>query len=136
MATFERGTGDAVVTYENELLLQDKRKGAKAPYVIPPATLQIEGPAAIVETSVKRHGNRAVAVGFLDYLRTEEAQQILADYGFRPLDPRLDPPGRRPLPPRLFTMKQLGGWTKINKDVYDPGGVWDSLFTRAKGRTP
>jgi sulfate transport system substrate-binding protein len=136
MATFERGTGDAVVTYENELLLQDKRKGIKAPYVIPPATLQIEGPAAIVETAVKRHGNRAVAAAFLDYLRTEEAQRILADYGFRPLDPRLDPPGRRPLPPRLFTMKELGGWRRINKDVYDPGGVWDSLFTRSKGRTP
>lgn len=135
MATFERGTGDAIVTYENELLLQDKRKGVAAPYVIPAATLQIEGPAAIVETSVKKHGNRAVAVAFLDYLRTEEAQRILADYGFRPLDPKLDPPGRRPLPPRLFTMKELGGWTKINKEVYDQGGVWDSLFTRSKGRT-
>ena len=135
MATFERGTGDAIVTYENELLLQDKRKGVKTPYVIPAATLQIEGPAAIVETSVKRHGNRAVAAAFLDYLRTEEAQQILADYGFRPLDARLDPPGRRPLPPRLFTIDELGGWPKINKEVYDPGGVWDELFTgSSKGR--
>jgi len=133
MATFERGTGDAVVTYENELLLQDKRKGVSAPYVIPPATLQIEGPAAIVETSVKRHGNREVAVAFLAYLRTEEAQRILADYGFRPLDPRLEPPGRRPLPPRLFTIDDLGGWPQINKEVYDPGGVWDQLFTGSKG---
>ncbi|WP_406697713.1 sulfate ABC transporter substrate-binding protein [Singulisphaera sp. Ch08] len=136
MATFERGTGDAIITYENELLLQDKRKGIKAPYVIPSATLQIEGPAAIVESSVKKHGNRAVAVAFLEYLRTEEAQRILADYGFRALDPKLDPPGRRPLPSRLFTMKDLGGWTKINKDVYGPSGVWDSLFTPSKGRTP
>jgi len=134
MATFERGTGDAVVTYENELLLQDKRKGSQAPYVVPETTLQIEGPAAIVEASVKRHGNREVAVAFLDYLRSEEAQRHLAEYGFRPLDPRLEPPGRRPLPARLFTMKDLGGWSKINKEVYDPGGVWDQLFTQAKGR--
>lgn len=135
MATFERGTGDAVVTYENELLLQDKRKGTRAPYVVPAATLQIEGPAAIVEASVKRHGNRAVAAAFLDYLRTEEAQRALAEYGFRPLDPRLEPPGR-PQPSRLFTMKDLGGWSKINKEVYDPGGVWDQLFTQSKGRNP
>jgi len=133
MATFERGTGDAVVTYENELLLQRKATGGEAPYVVPPATLLIEGPAAIVETSVKRHGNREVAAAFLDYLRSDEAQRILAEYGFRPLDSRLEPPGRVPLPPRLFTMKDLGGWKRINKDVYDPGGVWDSLFTRAKG---
>ena len=92
MATFERGTGDAVVTYENELLLQRKMKKAEAPYVIPPATLLIESPAAIVDASVERHGNRAVAEAFLDFLRSAEGQRILADYGFRPLDPRIDEP--------------------------------------------
>jgi sulfate/thiosulfate transport system substrate-binding protein len=131
MATFERGTGDAVVTYENELLLQRKMKKAEAPYVIPPATLLIESPGVIVDASVERHGNRAVAEAFLDFLRSAEGQRILSDYGFRALDPRIDEqvPGRAPLPPRLFTMKDLGGWGKINKAVYDPGGVWDALFT-------
>ena len=33
------------------------------------------------------------------------------------------------MPPDLFTIADLGGWGKINKEVYDPGGVWDSLFT-------
>jgi sulfate transport system substrate-binding protein len=72
-----------------------------------------------------------VAEAFLDFLRGDEGQRIMADYGFRPLDPRLDTStDRRPLPPRLFTIADLGGWSKINKEVYDPGGVWDSLFTR------
>jgi sulfate/thiosulfate-binding protein len=131
MATFERGTGDAVVTYENELLLQRKKTGAEAPYVIPPATLLIESPAAVVEASVERHRNREVAEAFLEFLRGDQGQRIMADYGFRPLDPRLDTSkDRRPLPPGLFTIADLGGWSKINKEVYDPGGVWDSLFTR------
>ena len=136
MATFDRGSGDAVVTYENELLLRRKMTGRDAPYVVPPSTLLIEGPAAIVDASVKRHKNRELAESFLAFLRTDEAQTILADYGFRPLDPRLDPPGRAPLPRGLFTMADLGGWSKINKEVYDPGGVWDSLFTgkATKGR--
>lgn len=132
MATFERGTGDAVVTYENELLLQRKLQGIEVPYIIPPATLLIEGPAAIVDASVERHKNREVAEAFLEFLRTVEAQKILAEYGFRPLDPKLD---EKPVPPRLFTMADLGGWKKINKEVYDPGGVWDSLFTDG-GRKP
>jgi sulfate transport system substrate-binding protein len=132
MATFQRGTGDAVVTYENELLLQRTMTGEPAPYVIPPATLLIEGPAAVVDASVERHGNRTLAEAFLAFLRSEEAQRILVAYGFRALDPALDakaPDGRGPLPPGLFTMKDLGGWSKVNKDVYGPGGVWDSLFT-------
>jgi sulfate transport system substrate-binding protein len=132
MATFERGTGDAVVSYENELLLQRKLKGVEAPYVIPPATLLIEGPAAVVDASVERHRNREVAEAFLDFLRSPEAQKLFAGYGFRPLDPKLDD---KPLPPRLFTMADLGGWKKVNKEVYDPGGLWDSLFTqRGQGR--
>jgi sulfate/thiosulfate transport system substrate-binding protein len=130
MATFERGTGDAAVTYENELLLQRKIKGRAAPYAIPPATLLIEGPAAIVETSVARHGNRPLAEAFLAFLRSAEGQRLLADYGFRPLDPALDTdPDRKPLPPRLFTMADLGGWGRIKAQLYDPGGLWDSLFT-------
>ena len=135
MATFERGTGDAVVTYENELLLRRKMTGQAAPYVIPPATLLIEGPAAVVDASVERHGNRGLAEAFLAFLRTDEAQTILSNYGFRPVDPRLDPPGRAPLPARLFRMADLGGWSKVNHDLYDPGGLWNSLFTgQAKGR--
>ena len=77
MANFERGTGDAVVTYENELLLRGK-EGEPIPYVIPPATLLIESPAAIVESSVERHGNRALAEAFLEFLRSAEGQRILS----------------------------------------------------------
>jgi len=136
MATFERGTGDAVVTYENELLLQQKRKGVATPYVIPDSTLQIEGPVAIVESSVRQHGNREVAEAFLDYLRQDEAQRIFAEYGFRALDSRLDPPDRMPLPQKLFTIAELGGWKEINQKVYGPGGLWDALFTGKKGGKP
>ena len=57
MANFaERQTGDAVVTYENELLFQNK-EGKPIPYVIPRSTLLIESPAVLVEGSVERHGN-------------------------------------------------------------------------------
>jgi sulfate transport system substrate-binding protein len=138
MATFERGTGDAVVTYENELLLQRKLKGETVDYVIPPATLLIEGPAAVIDASVDRHGNRELAEAFLSFLRSSDAQRILGDYGFRPLDPSLETdPHRKPLPPHLFTMKKaLGGWSQVNREVYGPGGVWDSIFTRTEPGKP
>jgi sulfate transport system substrate-binding protein len=130
MATFDRGTGDTVVTYENELLLREKMTGMDAPFVIPAATLLIESPAVVVDASVARHGNRELAEAFLAFLVSAPGQSILAEYGFRPLDPQQD---SRPLPSRLFTMADLGGWSKVKAELYDTGGVWDSLFT---GRDP
>lgn len=129
LATFERGTGDAVVTYENELLLRKKFAARPIPYVTPPSTLQIESPAALVETSIQRHGNREVAEAFLRFVESAEGQKILGEYGFRPID---DAPieGQPPLPPRLFTIGDLGGWSKVKKTVFDAGGVWDQTFTR------
>lgn len=129
MANFaERGTGDAVVTYENELLLRNKEKDP-LPYIIPPATLLIESPAAVVETSVQSHGNRAVAESFLDFLHSEEGQRIFADYGFRPVKADVPPPtGAQPIPSKVFTMADLGGWAKVERELYGRDGLWTSIF--------
>ncbi len=140
MANFaERGTGDAVVTYENELLLRGK-ESAPIPYVIPPRTLLIESPAAVVDSSVESHGNRKVAEAFLEFLLSEKGQGILSAYGFRPVSDGVPPPPRsQPMPPQLFTMADLGGWSRIEKELYGPSGLWTSIFTadagaRAEGR--
>ncbi len=133
LGTFERGTGDAVVTYENELLLRKKFGAKPIPYVTPDATLQIESPAAIVESSMIRHGNREVAEAFFAFLLSDPGQAILADYGFRPVNPGLKVDEMPPIPPRLFTIQELGGWSKVKKTVFDAGGVWPSTFTRRAG---
>jgi sulfate transport system substrate-binding protein len=129
MANFaERGTGDAVVTYENELLLRNK-ESTPIPYVIPPSTLLIESPAAVVERSVDAHGNRTVAEAFLEYLRSEAGQRIFAEYGFRPVKAGVTPPVQaQPLPPKLFTMADLGGWARAEQELYGPTGLWTSIF--------
>jgi sulfate transport system substrate-binding protein len=129
VANFERGTGDALVTYENELLLR-RKAGQEIPYVIPPTTLLIESPAAIVESSVEKHRNRELAAAFLEFLRSPDGQRILAEYGFRPVEP--DPAARAsdrpPLPPNLFTMADIGGWDAVQDEVYGPAGTWTSIF--------
>jgi sulfate transport system substrate-binding protein len=134
MANFaERGTGDAVVTYENELLLRNK-ESAPIPYVIPPRTLLIESPAAIVDSSVDSHGNRKVAEAFLEFLLSEQGQKIVADYGFRPVKEGVPPPSHaQPMPPKLFTMAELGGWAKLEVELYGPKGLWTSIFTADAG---
>jgi sulfate/thiosulfate-binding protein len=130
MANFaERGTGDAVVTYENELLLRNKEK-EPIPYVIPPATLLIESPAAVVATSVEAHHNRAVAEAFAEFLISDEGQRIVTQFGFRPVkSDAAGPVGAHPMPAKLFTMAELGGWDKLEGELYGPKGLWTSIFT-------
>jgi sulfate transport system substrate-binding protein len=129
MANFaERGTGDAVVTYENELLLRN-RESQPIPYVIPPATLLIESPAAIVETAVDAHGSRGVAEAFLEFVHSDRGQQIVAEYGFRPVKSGVPAPaGAGALPSKVFTMSDLGGWAKLEQELYGPKGFWTSIF--------
>jgi sulfate transport system substrate-binding protein len=131
VTNFERGTGDAIVTYENELLLR-KREGLEIPYVVPPSTLLIEGPAALVESSVAKHGNRELAEAFLAFLRSTEGQEILADYGFRPVAEGVASRSA-PLPPRLFTIAELGGWGAVSDALYGPDGLWTSIFAQQAG---
>lgn len=134
MATFRRGTGDAVVTYENELLLERKLTGSAAPYVLPARTLLIESPAAIVEASVQKHGNRALAEAFLEFVRSDTGQTILSEFGFRRLDGGPESlPERPPMPPGVFHVSDLGGWSKLQKLLYSPGGLWDQLFLKSAG---
>ena len=127
VATFERGTGDALVTYENEVLLR-RKQGREIPYVIPERTLLIESPAAVVDAYVEKHKNREVAEAFLAFLISPDGQAILGEYGFRPVDPKLPDVTGKPLPPKLFTMADLGGWAGVKESVYGPEGLWTSVF--------
>jgi sulfate/thiosulfate transport system substrate-binding protein len=129
MANFaERGTGDAIVTYENELLLRNKDNDA-IPYLVPPATLLIESPLAVVESSVNSHGSRAVAEALVEFLLSDPGQRIFAEFGFRPVKSDLaGPRGAPPLPTKLFTMADLGGWAKLEQELYGPKGLWTSTF--------
>ena len=141
MANFsQRHTGDAVVTYENELLFHNKvhnKEGEPIPYVIPASTLLIESPAAIVESGVERHNNRALAEAFLAFLLSPEGQRIFADYGFRPVDPqvKVSDESKFATPGKIFTMADLGGWAKVEEVLYGPKGLWTVIAAeRSKAR--
>ena len=124
---FERKTGDAVVTYENELLLR-AREGDPVPYVVPPSTLLIESPVAVVDDSVAKHGNGELVAAFVAFLYSDEGQAIFADYGFRPVGKDADPASAaRPAPARLFTAADLGGWAKLEEELYSTNGLWTAI---------
>ncbi|MEZ0077121.1 extracellular solute-binding protein [Planotetraspora sp. GP83] len=115
LQTFNSGRGDALLAYESEVFFA--RKGRRPlDYVVPDATILIENPVAVTTTS--RHPEEAKA--FVRFLRTPTAQRIFAENGYRPVLPQLADPKRFPVPSGLFTIKDLGGWSKIDKEFFDP----------------
>jgi sulfate transport system substrate-binding protein len=130
IVNFEKGIGDAAVTYENEVLVA-KKAGEKMDYVIPPSTILIENPVAVVDTYAKKHGNEAVAAEFVAFLTTPEAQKAFAAYGLRPVDEALTP-ADLPKPADTFTIRDLGGWEAAKPKVFDKGGVYDQAAPTEK----
>jgi sulfate transport system substrate-binding protein len=133
--TFERGIGDAALTYENELL-RALRGGREYDIVRPRSTIRIDNPVAVVDANVDRHGNRRLVEAFVEFLRGEEAQRAFAEYGFRPVLPSLrgEFADRFPTPADLFTVGDLGGWRAVREKLYSPDGIWAQVNRAVAGR--
>ncbi len=84
MTTFTSGIGDAVVSYENEILNR-AMIFKKFDEVIPSSTMLIENPIAVVDKNARRHGDTKVANAFVSWLESAQAQKIYESAGFRPV---------------------------------------------------
>jgi sulfate/thiosulfate-binding protein len=125
MAAFEYGVGDVIVTYENELRARI-RQGVPYTIVIPEDTILIENPAAVVHKNAKKHGVEEAAQAFVDYLVSEEAQEIFAEFGFRPVNEKAAAKVKDQFeqPAGLFDIEYLGGWNEVRDTLYSKKGIW------------
>jgi sulfate transport system substrate-binding protein len=114
LQTFAGGKGDVLIAYENEAITA-QQKGEELDYVIPDQTILIENPIAVVSES--KHPDEAQA--FIDFTRSEPAQKVFAQKGYRSILPRLVDAKRYPKPQTLFTIAELGGWPKVMKTFFD-----------------
>ncbi|MEY2534836.1 MAG: sulfate/thiosulfate transport system substrate-binding protein [bacterium] len=115
--TFLQGTGDVLLSYENEAIFIE-RKGEDVEHVTPPQTFKIENPVAVVKTT--KFPDQANA--FETFLSTPEGQREWAKAGFRPVDAKVaeEFAGDFPAPRTLHTIAGLGGWKKVDADFFDP----------------
>jgi sulfate transport system substrate-binding protein len=133
ITNFEQGVGDAAITYENEVLVA-KKGGQKYDFVIPRSTILIENPVAVVDANVDKHGTRAVAEAFRDFLFTQEAQAIFAEYGLRPVHPEVAKAtaGQYPPPQDLFLITDLGGWKTVTPKFFGADGIFTQLLEQVQ----
>jgi sulfate/thiosulfate transport system substrate-binding protein len=125
---FQQGQGDVLINYENEVLLA-KQRGEALPFVIPDPNISIDNPIAVVDANVDKHGTREVAEAFVQFLFTPEAQREFAKVGFRPVDTTVTKEFASTYPAikNLFTVQDVGGWDKVQKDYFDDGAVFDKI---------
>jgi sulfate transport system substrate-binding protein len=124
---FLQGSGDALLSYENEALFIE-RGGDPVEHVTPPQTFKIENPAAVLS----KGANAAKAKAFNEFLYTPGAQRLWAEAGFRPVDTTVaqEFAADFPQPEKLWTIDDLGGWKTVNdslfkKDVGSIAAIYD-----------
>jgi sulfate/thiosulfate transport system substrate-binding protein len=112
LAAFTQGEGDVLLGYENEAI-KAQDEGEDVDYTIPPSTILIETPIAVTKDAP------AAAQSFLDYIWSDAGQELWAENGYRPVNPKLVDPKQFPTPKDLFTIDEFGGWDKVNDEFFD-----------------
>ncbi|GFG70080.1 extracellular solute-binding protein [Mycolicibacter senuensis] len=128
---FLQGSGDVLISYENEAIAVE-RKGKPVEHVNPSQTFKIENPLAVVTSS--RHLDTVTA--FKNFQYTPAAQRLWAQAGFRPVDPGVAAEfgAEFPAPDKLWTVADLGGWEVVDSGLFDKdSGAITKVYTRATG---
>jgi sulfate/thiosulfate-binding protein len=129
----ERGLGDVLVAWENEAFLLTKEVGKdKFEIVIPSVSILAEPPVALVDRNAGKHGTRAAAQAYLEFLYTDEAQEIAAKHHYRPRSFAVAAHHAADFPKvSLFTVDEVyGGWRKAQKAHFEDGGVFDQITSQ------
>jgi sulfate/thiosulfate transport system substrate-binding protein len=129
----ERGIGDVLINWENEILLAGRELGkGKFDIVVPPTSILAEPTVCIVDKVVDRRGTRKVAQAYLEYLYSPQGQEIAARHYYRPSDPDIGARhGDRFPAVKLFTLAEVAGdWRKANQVHFVDGGVFDRVYMK------
>ena len=129
----ERGIGDVLLTWENEAFLAKKELGPdKVEIIVPSLSILAEPPVTLVDKYAKKHGTEKVAQAYLEYLYSDEGQEIAAKNYYRPT---LDSVAKKYTTqfPKVNLVKiddVFGGWQKAQRKHFNDGGVFDEIILK------
>ena len=132
LTTFaERGIGDVLLSWENEALLATQGLDKdQFQIVYPSISILAEPSVAIVDKTVDKNGNRALAKGYLNYLYSPKGQELAAKYHFRPRNAQVAAKYAAKFPKiKLFTIQDVfGGWAKAQQTHFANGAIFDQIY--------
>lgn len=126
-----RGMGDVLLAWENEALLAIKELGPdKFEVVVPSISILAEPPVTVIDKYVDKHGTRAVAEAYLEYLYSDVGQEIIARHYYRPIDPQIAARYADQFPRvNLFTLSEVfGRWQEVQQIHFADGGIFDQMY--------
>jgi sulfate transport system substrate-binding protein len=129
----ERGIGDVLLTWENEAFLAQKELGPdKFEIVVPSLSILAEPTVTVVDKVVDKRKTRAVATAYLEYLYTEEGQEIAAQNYYRPTLESVAKKYEKSFPKvNLIKIDEVfGGWQKAQKTHFADGGTFDEIYQK------
>jgi len=128
----QRNQGDVFISWENEAHLLEKEFGNKVDIVYPSLSIVAEPPVTVVDKNVDRKGTRKVAEEYLNYLYSDEGQDIAGKNYYRPISPKAQAKYVKQLPKLpLFTLEQaFGSWAKAGRDHFADGASFDQIYTK------
>jgi len=129
----ERGIGDVLLTFENEVyLIAKKLNPDDFDIVIPSVSIEAEAPVAVVDKVADKKGTRKAAEAYLQYLWSDEAQRLIAKHYFRPSSQPILQENRASFPAlKLLTVEQIAGsWAVAQKKHFADGGVFNQIYAQ------
>jgi sulfate/thiosulfate transport system substrate-binding protein len=129
----QKEIGDVLLAWENEAFLAKREFGEdKFETVIPSSSVLAEPPVAVVEKVAERRGTTEVAKAYLEYLYSDQGQEIAGRNYYRPRNPRIAAKYASVFPKLdLFTVDQVfGGWTQAQKTHFADGGIFDQIYQK------
>ena len=126
----ERKIGDVLINWENELLLALKQHPGEYEIVVPSLSILAEPTVALVDKNVDRKKTREAAQAYLEFLYSEEGQNLAGKHFFRPANPAVLEKFRSQYPDlKLFTIDEVfGGWGPATKKFFADGAVFDQIY--------
>ena len=131
MTFVQRGLGDVLITWENEAYLALKEFGRdNLEIVSPPSSILAEPPVCVVDKVVQKKGTKAAAQAYLEYLYSDEAQELIARNFYRPQSPIVAAKYAAQFPKiEFFTVDEVfGGWKKAQAAHFADGGIFDQIY--------
>jgi sulfate transport system substrate-binding protein len=128
----QRNIGDVLVTFESEVVSVDREFGAgKVDAIHPSVSIVAENPVAVVERTVAKKGTGELAKAYLDYLYSDEAQEIAAKHALRPRSAAILKKYASTFKPiQLFTVNEyFGTFSEAQKVHFNDGGQFDKIYT-------